>query len=79
LVGDAARLFAASCGAIVPLVVGGAGDAVALSDRLLEAGYWVPAVRYPTVPEGLARLRFSLNAMLSEVDLAGVVSACGAC
>lgn len=79
LVGDAARLFAASCGAIVPLVVGEAGDAVALSDRLLEAGYWVPAVRYPTVPEGLARLRFSLNAMLSEVDLAGVVSACGAC
>ena len=78
LVGDAARLFEASCSAIVPLVVGGAADAVALSERLLERGYWVPAVRYPTVPEGLARLRFSLNARLSEADLEGVVAAFGA-
>lgn len=77
--GDAARLFEASSSAIVPLVVGGAADAVLLSERLLSRGYWVPAVRYPTVPEGLARLRFSLNALLGEADLAGVVAACRSC
>jgi 8-amino-7-oxononanoate synthase len=79
LTGEAGRLFEASRSAIVPLVVGGATEAVALSERLLAAGYWVPAVRYPTVPEGLARLRFSLNALLGDAEVEGVVAACGQC
>ena len=33
-----------------------------LSEQLRQRGYWVPPIRPPTVPEGTARLRFSLGA-----------------
>lgn len=48
--------------AIIPVLIGDAGEAVAASERLLDAGCWVPAVRFPTVPKGGARLRISLSA-----------------
>lgn len=48
--------------AIQPLVIGEDGEAVALSDRLLEQGFLVPAIRPPTVPAGTARLRITLSA-----------------
>ena len=31
------------------------------SDRLLERGFLVPAIRYPTVPRNTARLRVTLT------------------
>ncbi len=49
---------------IVPLVVGEDFAAVQLSQRLREHGYWVPPIRPPTVPDGTARLRFSLGARM---------------
>ncbi|MGH2771131.1 MAG: 8-amino-7-oxononanoate synthase, partial [Actinomycetota bacterium] len=42
--------------AIVPLLVGEAAEAAALSARLLERGILVPAIRPPSVPPGTARL-----------------------
>ena len=48
--------------AIVPIMVGDEAAAMALSDRLRNAGVWVPAVRYPTVAKGSARLRLTLSA-----------------
>ncbi|MFO7902346.1 MAG: aminotransferase class I/II-fold pyridoxal phosphate-dependent enzyme [Planctomycetota bacterium] len=51
---------------IVPLVVGEDLVARKLSQQLGERGYWVPPIRPPTVPEGTARLRFSLGA---DMDL----------
>ena len=48
--------------AIQPLVVGSAQRALDVSARLLDAGYFVPAIRPPTVPEGTSRLRISLSA-----------------
>jgi 8-amino-7-oxononanoate synthase len=78
LSGEARQSFLASGSAIIPLVLGAAADAVAVGERLLAAGYWVPAIRFPTVPQGMARLRFSLSALHEVEDLEGVVSACGA-
>ncbi len=78
LSGEARQSFLAAGSAIIPLILGAAADAVAVGERLLAAGYWVPAIRFPTVPQGMARLRFSLSALHEVEDLEGVVSACGA-
>lgn len=50
---------------IVPVIVGENATALALSQQLLEAGCYVPAIRPPTVPPGTARLRISLCALHS--------------
>jgi len=55
---------------IVPVMVGDAARAVAAAERICEAGYWVKAVRPPTVPAGTSRLRLSLNAAMSWEQLA---------
>lgn len=52
----------ASATQIVPLIVGGADDALALSAQLKDAGYWAGAIRPPTVPRGTARLRLAFCA-----------------
>ncbi len=54
---------------IVPLVVGENTAALTLADKMREAGILVFAIRPPTVPFGTARLRFSLNAGLTEADI----------
>jgi len=62
--------------AIQPLVVGANAAAVALADALWKRGFWVPAIRPPTVPPGTARLRITLTAAhtLADVDaLAGAL------
>jgi 8-amino-7-oxononanoate synthase len=43
--------------AVVPVVIGGAREAVALSEALFRRGIFCPAIRPPTVPEGQSRLR----------------------
>ena len=48
--------------AILPVILGGESEAMQVSKSLLEAGFLVPAIRYPTVARGQARLRFTLSA-----------------
>ncbi len=48
--------------AILPLIVGGERPAVELAAALLERNLLVPAIRYPTVPRHLARLRLTVSA-----------------
>ena len=47
---------------IIPVIIGDEEAAVKLSGKLLEAGIFVPAIRYPTVPKGKARLRVTVSA-----------------
>ncbi len=57
---------------IVPVVVGAEARAVELSQSLREAGVFVPAIRYPTVARGEARLRFTVSADHTAEDLAAL-------
>ncbi len=54
---------------IIPIVVGEAKRAVELSQRLLEKGIFVQAIRPPTVPEGSSRLRVTVMATHTREDL----------
>ncbi|HEY7729020.1 MAG TPA: aminotransferase class I/II-fold pyridoxal phosphate-dependent enzyme, partial [Candidatus Eisenbacteria bacterium] len=63
---------------IVPVVVGESARAVALSKSLAARGFLALPVRPPTVPEGSARLRFSLTAAHTDRQIADVVEALGA-
>jgi len=49
--------------AIIPVLIGEAGPAVALAGELLRAGLFCPAIRPPTVPPGRSRLRLSVMAV----------------
>jgi glycine C-acetyltransferase len=54
--------FGASETPIIPIHVGDAAKAFELSTKLFEAGVFAPAVGYPTVAEGKARLRAIVSA-----------------
>lgn len=55
--------------AIQPILIGDAGQAMALSRRLRERGLLVTAIRPPTVPAGSARLRVTLSAAHSAAQV----------
>ena len=60
---------------IVPVLVGAEARAVALSIALRDAGVFVPAIRYPTVARGAARLRFTVSAEHTAQDMAELAGA----
>lgn len=60
---------------ILPLVVGDDAAAVVAADYLQSRGLDVRAIRPPTVPEGGARLRVSLNAERTESEIAALAGA----
>lgn len=55
--------------AIVPIVVGDEARALEVSATLQERGILIPAIRYPTVARGQARLRASLMATHTQDEL----------
>ena len=61
--------------AIQPIIIGGNEDATLVGKLLYESGYWVPAIRPPTVPAGTARLRLTLSAAHDEEDIIAVARA----
>jgi 8-amino-7-oxononanoate synthase len=67
-----------SASQIIPILVGSPGEALALGERLRDRGYWVPAIRPPSVPEHESLLRVSLTAAHSEEMTAGLVAALAA-
>lgn len=59
---------------IVPLLTHDAARALAISARLAEAGFNALPIRRPTVPPGGERIRFSLNALLTEEDIRSLLT-----
>ncbi|HET7925567.1 MAG TPA: 8-amino-7-oxononanoate synthase [Rhodanobacteraceae bacterium] len=60
---------------IQPLVIGASDTALAIAAKLEDAGFYVPAIRPPTVPDGKARLRITLTALHAETDVERLVDA----
>lgn len=63
-------LEAASSTAIIPLIIGDEAAAMQIANELLNQGLLIPAIRYPTVPKGSARLRIALMSTHTETELA---------
>ena len=74
-----AQLFAAelssrgipvrTASAIVPVIVGDERRAVEVAARLEARGFLVPAIRYPSVAKGAARLRVAMSAAVDDADV----------
>ncbi|WP_299239562.1 8-amino-7-oxononanoate synthase [Sulfurihydrogenibium sp.] len=62
---------------IISLIVGEEEKALKLRDRLLEKGFFVQAIRPPTVPEGTSRLRITINYNHSYEDIERLCEALG--
>lgn len=61
--------------AIQPIILGADARALAASQVLWTEGYWVSAIRPPTVPEGSARLRITLSARHRFEQIDGLIAA----
>jgi 8-amino-7-oxononanoate synthase len=62
---------------IQPVLLGSSARALAVSAHLYAAGFWVAAIRPPTVPRGSARLRITLSAAHTEQQVDALVAALG--
>src|SRR6266581_4225629 len=61
--------------AIIPLVIGDESRAAEAAAALREQGVFVPAIRYPTVARGQARLRLTVSAAHAAADVSQLVAA----
>ena len=59
----------------MPLIASANHAALSLSKRLRDAGYFVTAIRPPTVPVGTARLRLAFTAAHTASDVDGLLNA----
>jgi 8-amino-7-oxononanoate synthase len=60
--------------AIIPVVLGSATAALDAAQNLVDKGYFVPAIRYPTVPKDSARLRVTISASHEPAQISGLCS-----
>ncbi|MSR30738.1 MAG: 8-amino-7-oxononanoate synthase [Gemmataceae bacterium] len=58
---------------IIPVLLDNPGRAVEWSKRLAQEGYFAPAIRPPSVPEGESRIRLSLAVFHTKKMLKGVI------
>lgn len=66
---ESIRLLGLSQTQICPFIVGENEKTIALSEKLRTAGYFVAAIRPPTVPQNTARLRISLRGDILPSEL----------
>ncbi|MBS0584192.1 MAG: 8-amino-7-oxononanoate synthase [Proteobacteria bacterium] len=60
---------------IQPVLIGASRDASIAAQRLEADGYFVPAIRPPTVAQGKARLRVTFSALHEEADVEKLLNA----
>ena len=70
-----ARFARQTASAILPLVAGHEQSALELAGRLRAFGFLVPAIRFPTVARGAARLRVTLSAGHTQDQVRGLAEA----
>ena len=58
---------------IIPILLRENKRAIEVSEELRAKGYYIPAIRPPTVPEGSSRLRVSLTADININDIIKVI------
>ena len=61
--------------AIVPEIIGDERETLALSTRLRDSGLLIPAIRYPTVARGSARLRITVSSAHTESQIERLMQA----
>jgi len=61
--------------AIIPILIGDEREAVSTATRLRDQDIFLPAVRYPAVPRGQARLRLTVTAAHTPADIATLTNA----
>ncbi|MHC4647960.1 MAG: aminotransferase class I/II-fold pyridoxal phosphate-dependent enzyme [Planctomycetota bacterium] len=59
---------------IIPVIIGAESRALAVSNRLFDAGFFLPAIRPPTVAAGTARLRLSVQSEHTKEQMNGLCS-----
>jgi 8-amino-7-oxononanoate synthase len=62
-------------GAILPMIIGEEGRAMQITMALMDQGVFIPAVRFPTVARGQARLRLTMSAAHSRADIESLLAA----
>lgn len=60
---------------IQPILLGDSETALRWSEKLKQKGFWVTAIRPPTVPTGQARLRITLSASHSQQQIESLLQA----
>lgn len=61
--------------AIQPLVIGDSKRTLQIANKLKSLGFWVTAIRPPTVPQNTARLRITLTTNHEAQDIKQIVNA----
>ena len=61
--------------AIVAWIIGDEKTTLAAAQNLQDAGFFVPAIRYPTVAKGTARLRITVSAAHEAAQLRSLTGA----
>jgi 7-keto-8-aminopelargonate synthetase-like enzyme len=57
------------------MLIGDEGKAMQITAALMRQGVFIPAVRFPTVAHGQARLRLSVTAAHSRADIEQLLAA----
>jgi 8-amino-7-oxononanoate synthase len=62
-------------GAIIPILIGDEDKATEIAAELRRLGIFIPAIRYPTVARGQARLRLTVTASHNRAEVEQLLSA----